>query len=422
MKLPLRLTDLLLVFAGLDALLAGLALQAAGHPILVALEIATVVGLCMAYREREHSRAGQMIMSALVLTTFILPQVVLLLVRDPHAPIQDSLLLTEAAAGRLLSGQNPYGHDYISDPAVRSFYLPEIPVNPLLGHFVYTPGMILLAALWRIVAPGLGAGWLWPLGQTALTASAWSLSRFGLGRAAVIAVALCPVLLLDQLNLFNDVFFIAAGIGAVGAAGAGRRIAAGTMLGASLLLKQEAVVFVPFVALLAWRAGRMAGAVRVAAVSAAVLMAGVLPFLAWDARAFAADVAGYFYSSGTGSFPIRGPGLPGLLTAVGVIPSRWSAYPAALIQGLVALPVLGIGLLRLARRFSWPGLWAWTGLWTLALFLTGRTLAPNYLDLCIALFALGLASHLAEVDPGGEAPRAGVKPPARDQGVVPSGA
>jgi fatty acid desaturase len=143
---------------------------------------------------------------------FLLPQALLILVRGADAPVQDSVLLTDAAAGRLLQGIDPYGHDYIDAAALRRFWAPEIPVNPLLAHYPYPPGLILLAA--PLHAAGLGAAWLWLPAFAALGLAAY----LAAGRAGVVAVTLNPLLLLDYLSLLSDVFFLAAALAAVGLA------------------------------------------------------------------------------------------------------------------------------------------------------------------------------------------------------------
>jgi hypothetical protein len=147
-------------------------------------------------------------LAALVALLFLLPQALLILVRGADAPVQDSVLLTDAAAGRLLQGIDPYGHDYIDAAALRRFWAPEIPVNPLLAHYPYPPGLILLAA--PLHAAGLGAAWLWLPAFAALGLAAY----LAAGRAGVVAVTLNPLLLLDYLSLLSDVFFLAAALAA----------------------------------------------------------------------------------------------------------------------------------------------------------------------------------------------------------------
>ena len=367
-------------------LLLGLALDAAGRPwLVVPLGVAALVAVA-AYRAQPR-----LALAALVALLFLLPQALLILVRGADAPVQDSVLLTDAAAGRLLQGIDPYGHDYIDAAALRRFWAPEIPVNPLLAHYPYPPGLILLAA--PLHAAGLGAAWLWLPAFAALGLAAY----LAAGRAGVVAVTLNPLLLLDYLSLLSDVFFLAAALAAVGLLRRRRALVAGLLVGVALALKQTAVVLLPALALLAWRERRL---LQVAAAAAAALMVLVLPFLLWSPGAFVTDTATYFYGSGVDAFPIRGPGLPGLLLTAGVIPSRWAAFPSALLQAPVLALVLLAGGLGLRRRFSWPALWLWSAAVALVLFFLGRTLAPNYLTLIAVLATLAAASAVEDLDPG----------------------
>ncbi|HEX6350682.1 MAG TPA: hypothetical protein VF160_14995 [Candidatus Dormibacteraeota bacterium] len=368
-----------------DVLLLGLALDVLGRTWLV-VPLGLVAALAVVgYRARPELALG-----VLLVVLFLLPEALLIAWRGASAPVQDSVLLTDAAAGRLLQGADPYGHDYIDDAALRRFWAPEIPVNPLLAHYPYPPGLILLAAPLRAV--GLGSAWLWLPGLVALALAAYSAA----GRAGVIAVALNPLLLLDYLALLNDLFFLAAGLAAVGLLRHRRAAAAGALIGLALVLKQTAVILVPAVGWLAWRAGRRRPALATAIVVVVVLVG---PFLLWSPGAFVAGTATYFYGSGIDAFPIRGFGLPGLLLDAGVIPSRWAAFPSALVQVPLLLAVLAAGAIALRRSFSWPRLWLWTAAIAFVLFFFGRTLAPNYLTLVVVLACLAATSALEDLDP-----------------------
>ncbi|HEX6547273.1 MAG TPA: hypothetical protein VF134_00850, partial [Candidatus Dormibacteraeota bacterium] len=81
-------------------------------------------------------------------------------------------------------------------------------------------------------------------------------------------------------------------------------------------------------------------------------------------------------------------GLPGLLVAAGVIPSRWGPFPSAAIQLLVGLPVLVAGWVALGRNFTPARLWLWAFGLAAVLFGFGRTLAPNYVTVAVLLLTL----------------------------------
>ncbi|MEP7105192.1 MAG: hypothetical protein ABI838_05040 [Chloroflexota bacterium] len=344
------------------------------------------VAATLGYRARPR-----LALAVLVADLFLAPAAALLLLRGATAPVQDSVLLTDAAAGRLLRGLDPYGHDYLDDPVLRQFWAPELPVNPILAHYPYPPAPILLATPLHLA--GIGSAWLWLPALVLLGLAAWSVA----GRAGVVAVTLNPLLLIDYLSLLNDLFFLAAGLGAVALLQRRRALAAGLLIGLALAFKQTAVVLVPGIAFLAWRARLAMPAAAGAVLALAVL---VLPFLLWSPAAFVADTATYFYGSGVDAFPIRGFGLPGLLLAAGVIPSRWAAFPAALVQVPVLAAIVVLGGLALRRAFTWARFWLWSAAVAAAVFFFGRTLAPNYLTLVAVLGTLAAASALADSAPG----------------------
>lgn len=380
------------MFAIVDIAVSTLVLVAARQPLVAALVAAAALGLLVSYPAAAADRFGLVVLLALVAVLFAVPEAALLAARGQTAPVQDGLLLIDAAARRLLGGGDPYGHDYLDDPALRAFFLPEFPVNPLLGHLVYPPGLLMLAL--PLSAVGLGAAWLWLPAVFALAGGAW----LAAGRGGVIAVALNPLLLLDYLSLFNDLFFLAAGLAALGLLWRGRGLRGGLLLGIALGLKQSALVLLLPAVLIAVHALGPGARVRLAAAAGAVLMLLAAPFLAWDARAFLSDTAAYFYGSGIDSFPIRGFGLPGLLLQSGVLGSRWAPYPATVLQLIVLGPLLVLGGRAVLRNFTRTRLYLLAGAAGLGLFLLGRTLAPNYVTIAAVLLALALVSWLEDGD------------------------
>jgi hypothetical protein len=366
-----------------------------GPAVLALIPIAAALGGYLLYASARTSRTLRAAALGLLVTgLFLVPQAALILSRPPHAPVQDGLLITEAAAGRLVAGHDPYGHDYLDDAALRAFYLPEIPVNPLLAHYVYPPAMLLSAVPFQLTR--IDFAWAWLL---ALPLLALAVHRAA-GAAGVIAVALNPLLLLDYFYLFNDLFFLAAGLAAVGALRRRAPVAAGALLGLALGFKQQALILVPPLLYLGWRYLDANGRRRALAAGAGALLLLGLPFAAWSAGAFLADTAAYFYGSGVDAYPIRGIGLPGWLLRVGALPSRWAWYPAAPLQLLAVIPILVLAVWNLGRLFAWWRFWLWSTLLAVAVFGLGRTLAPNYVTLAVLLASLALVSALDRDLPG----------------------
>jgi hypothetical protein len=292
--------------------------------------------------------------------------------------------------------------DYLNTQ-MRAFYLSDVPVNFGLVRMVYMPGMALLDVPLRLLHNShANLSWLFLPALACLAIAAWSLGRRPAEKeAALIAVVLSPLFQLDYLYLLNDVFFLAPALAGIGFLRRNQPLAAGAMLGLSLAMKQQAVLFLPLLALYALLNLDRRGQIRMAGGFAAVLAVIVGPFLLWDPKAFVSGTAAFFYGSGVNSYPIRGIGLQGLLLRAGVIPNRWDAFPTAQIQIPLLAIVLVLAARDLRRGWRWPRFWSWLGVEGLTVFWFGRVLAPNYLDLCLAFFLIGLASALV-----GDAPAA----------------
>jgi hypothetical protein len=365
--------------------------------LLAAVAVATAV---FGFREGTSSRVRAGALALLILLVLLVPQLLLIVAQPANAPIIDGALLNDVAADRLLSGHDPYVGDFLNTP-MRAFYLSDVPVNFGLSRFVYMPGMALLDVPLRLLhSDRANFSWLFLPGLLALAAAAWSIGRSTAEKQAALAVVtLNPLFQLDYYYLLNDLFFLAPALAGVGMLRRGRPLAAGALLGLSLGMKQQAVLFLPLLAFYAVRHLERRDQVRLAAAGALVAGVIVLPFLAWDPKAFLAGTAGFFYGSGVDSYPIRGIGLQGILLSLGVIPNRWDTFPSAQIQVPLLVIALALAFRDLRRRWSWSHFWAWLGLEALIVFAFGRVLSPNYLDLVVTFLLLAVVSGLV-----GEAP------------------
>jgi uncharacterized membrane protein len=152
-------------------------------------------------------------------------------------------------------------------------------------------------------------------------------------------------------------------------------LAAASLAGA-ILLKQFALVALPFAALMLVQAGAARAQLRRAAAAlGGVLAVGVLPFLVWDPVAFWDDTVTY----GAGTYRIVGYGLSAILVRLGIVDDREGAYPFALLALLTWVP-LTAWLLFAQRRAGelWLGAagFAISILWLLFI---GRTFNNYYL-------------------------------------------
>jgi Glycosyltransferase family 87 len=359
-----------------------------------------VVIAAVGFREGTSARLRTGALALLILLLLFLPQLLLVAAQPPNAPIIDGALLNDVAADRLLSGHDPYVGDFLNTP-MRAFYLSDVPVNFGLSRFVYMPGMALLDVPLRLLhSDRANFSWLFLPALLALAGAAWSIGRNSAEKlAAVVVVTLNPLFQLDYFYLLNDLFFLAPALAGVGMLRRGRPLAAGALLGLSLAMKQQAILFLPLLALYAVTRLERRDLLRLTAAGTLVVGVIVLPFLAWDPGAFLAGTTGFFYGSGVDSYPIRGLGLQGILLNAGVIGNRWDSFPTAQLQVPLLAIVLVLAFRDLRLSWSWGRFWAWLGLEALVVFAFGRVLSPNYLDLVVTFFLLAVASALV-----GEAP------------------
>ena len=162
---------------------------------------------------------------------------------------------------------------------------------------------------------------------------------------------------------------------------------AAAALAGAILLKQFAIVALPFIVLMVpreeWK--------RAGLVFAGVLAAGILPFLVADPAAFYDDTVKY----GAGTYRIVGYGLSAILVRLGIIEDRDGSYPFALLALLTWVP-LTVWLVLVQRRAQelWVGAVAFA-ISILWLMFIGRTFNNYYLvwpmtgAIVAALLALG---------------------------------
>jgi len=307
--------------------------------------------------------------------------------RDSTAPwffTNDSTYQVELAGELALELDNPYGHDYRRSGLER-FYTRDGSVSGrvrdrevALEHFAYFPGSVVTAALWRALPE--------PFDDYRLLVLACNLAM--LAAALAFRGPLWVRIALGALLVCNPIAVRSAWFGQTDApsllllvlafALASRRsfgwAAAG--LAGAILLKQFALVALPFLALMIWTMGaRRAELTRATAAFAGVIAVGMLPFLIADPVAFYDDTIRY----GAGTYRIVGYGLSAILVEIGALDDREGAYPFALLALVTWLP-LTVWLLLMQRRR--PALWvAGVGFSVSILWLMfiGRTFNNYYL-------------------------------------------
>jgi Glycosyltransferase family 87 len=302
--------------------------------------------------------------------------------RDSTAPwffTNDSTYQAELGGDLVLDLDNPYGHDY-THSGLERFYTRDGSASErvrerevALEHFAYFPGAVLSAAVWRLLPEPFDDYRLLVLLATLALLPAALMFRGPLGwRLALGAVLVCnPIAVRSAWFGQNDAPSLLLLVLAFALVTRRRFAWAAAALAGAILLKQFAVVAVPFLALMVPREDWK----RTGAVFAGVLAAGILPFLVADPVAFYDDTIKY----GAGTYRIVGYGLSAILVRLGILDDRDGSYPFALIALLTWLPLtVWLALAQRRSRELWFGAAAF-GISVLWLMFIGRTFNNYYL-------------------------------------------
>jgi hypothetical protein len=307
--------------------------------------------------------------------------------RNSTAPwfyTNDSTYQAELGGELLLDLDNPYGHDYRRSGLER-FYTRDGSVSERvrqrevsLEHFAYFPGSVISAAVWRVVPePFDDYRLLVLISNLAMLAAALAFRGPLSVRLALGALLVCnPIAVRSAWFGQNDAPSLLLLVLAFALASRRSFGWAAASLAGAILLKQFAVVALPFLALMIWTMGARGTELRrAAAIFAGVIAVSVLPFLIAGPVAFYEDTIRY----GAGTYRIVGYGLSAILVEAGVLADREGTYPFVLLALLTWLPLTAWLLLVQRRR---PELWvaavgfAVSILW---LMFIGRTFNNYYL-------------------------------------------
>lgn len=325
--------------------------------------------------------------AAIVVATLVLPSVLLqVALRDATAPwffTNDSTYQIELAGDLVADGRSPYGHDYSSSGLERFYRLDGTPGKRSIGrhvatqHFAYFPGTALAASAWR----ALPKPWNDYRVFVALTTIALFFASLAFAGPLAWRLSIGAVLAANPLVIRGAWFGTADApallclLLAFALASRSRYTAAAALLAGAVLLKQFALVAVPFFVVMLLLEVSRPRARQAGAVFLGVLAAGLLPFAAAGPSELWADTIAY----GTDTYRIVGYGLAGLLVGLGVLGARTDEYPFLLLALVVWLPVTAL-LLRAQVRTREP--WAGAAGFALSVFLLvflGRVFHSSYL-------------------------------------------
>jgi uncharacterized membrane protein len=175
-----------------------------------------------------------------------------------------------------------------------------------------------------------------------------------------------------------------------------RYLLAAASLGGAVLLKQFALVALPFLAvMLLTRAVPRAVLYRAAAVFALVVVAGILPFAIADPGALWDDTIAY----GAQTYRIIGYGLAGVLVEVGILDDRFGPYPFVWLALALWLPLTAwLAWTQWRAQRLWFGAAGFAGSIFVLLYL-GRVFQNSYViwPLTALLVSFALASSERDV-------------------------
>jgi hypothetical protein len=324
--------------------------------------IAVALAAAAVWRFSSWTRGTAVVAAAVVCAMLLVPAVLLQVgLRDATEPwyhTNDSTYQIELGGDLVLNGENPYGHDY-GDSGLERFYpavdAPEGFPQVALRHFAYFPGTPLTAAAWRLVPAPFDDYRVFVMLATLALLPAALLFPGPLAWKLPVGAALAANPLIIRGAWFGtaDAPSLLALVLAFGLLARGRYVWAAASLGAAVMLKQFALVAVPFfvVALLLLRVPRRT-LQRAAAAFGGVVVATVLPFLIADPGALWDDTVAY----GAGTYRIIGYGLSALLLNAGVLDDRFGYYPFLPLAIVLWLPLTGWLLWQQRRAGTlWAG-------------------------------------------------------------------
>jgi hypothetical protein len=299
---------------------------------------------------------------------------------EPWYHVNDSTYQIEIAGDLILDGENPYGHDYRGSGLERWYPAaqPDARIPQVaLDHFAYFPGTALTAAVWRLLPVPFddyrmlvllctlalfGAALLFdaPLHWRLAAGAALAANPLAI-TAAWFGTADAPSLLLTVLAFV----FVARS----------RFLAAAACIAGAVLLKQFALIALPFLAVAMLARAPRTVLWRSAALFAGIVALGILPFAIWDPGALWDDTIAY----GAQTYRIIGYGLAGVLLEIGVLDDRFGPYPFLPLAAVLWLPVTAWLLWNQWRsRLLWIGA-ASFGASIFGLLYLGRVFQNSYL-------------------------------------------
>jgi hypothetical protein len=362
--------------------------------LVVALSAAVVLWVRVVPRRLVWLACAAVILLLVVPATLL--QVALRDATHPWYHVNDSTYQIDLAGDLVLDGDNPYGYDYRGTGLER--WYPAVDADEdvprvALDHFAYFPGTALTAAAWRVLPAPFDDYRIFVLLCTLALFAAALLFDAPLSWKLAAGAALAANPLATRAAWFGtaDAPSVLLTVLAFALVARSRYLLAAASLGGAVLLKQFALVAVPFLAVaMLSRAVPRPMLYRAGAVFALVVIAGILPFAIAGPGALWEDTIAY----GAQTYRIIGYGLAGILVETGVLDDRFGSYPFLPLAILVWLPLTALlAWTQWRQRRLWVGAAGFASS-IFVLFYLGRVFQNSYLiwPLSALLVAFVLAS------------------------------
>jgi hypothetical protein len=277
---------------------------------------------------------------------------------EPWLNVNDSTYQIELGGDLVRHGHTPYGRNYAGTGLERWYPAAGFPAarqQVALEHFAYFPGTPVTAAVWDVLPHPLDDYRFFVLACTIGLFFAALVFRGPLAVRIALGSALAANPLAVRAVWFGtadapSLFCVVLGFALLSRR---RVVAAAVALAVAILLKQFALVALPFfvVAAVVLRTPR-AVLRNAAGAFAAIVLAGFLPFLVADSGGLWRDTVTY----GGSTYRIIGYGLSSLFLKAGLVDNRYGSYPFLWLLLLVWLPITAWLLLNQYRAArAWVG-------------------------------------------------------------------
>jgi hypothetical protein len=327
---------------------------------------------------------------------------------QPWIDVNDSTYQIEIAGDLVRHGHTPYGRSYAGTGLERWYPAAGFPAGRkqlALEHFAYFPGTPLTAAAWGVLPHPLDDYRFFVLVCTIGLFFAALVFRGPLGLRIALGAALAANPLAVRAAWFGtaDAPSLLCVVLAFALLSRRRIVGAAAALAVAIVLKQFALVALPFflVAALVLRPARTVLR-NAAAAFAAIVVASFLPFLVADAGGVWRDTVTY----GGSTYRIIGYGLSSLFLKAGIVDNRYSSYPFVWLALVVWVPITAW---LLWNQFRAARLWVGAAGFAISMFVllfVSRVFQTSYL--VWPLDAMVVAVLLANVHDERSRPRADV--------------